>query len=326
MTVTSATPVGLPPVPSQIDRSALRRRSLANVLRAGHCAPTVMRTLLDARGVDASWLVRLVAGLPGGIGNSGNECGAITAPLVVLGLRHARDADEDGVPVVVSKSRALLQDFQACHGSCACRDILVLGRLPLRCLRVVRIAPERCVEIDGRHCAEALSAEERRACARLHAHFVERSFHCAHAVLRHVRGGGALEPALLDATSAFVGGTAYAGLTCSALTAGVMMIGLACGHIEHSRRRIVRAIAGMAVGGHAFADDLDALNRAMNKGHDLAKWFRSEFGSTRCCDITGADFSTLAGVLRYIESDGVSRCRDVARAVAARAGSMFERA
>jgi hypothetical protein len=34
---------------------------------------------------DAQWLVKLTAGLPGGIGNTGGECGGVTAPLVLLG-------------------------------------------------------------------------------------------------------------------------------------------------------------------------------------------------------------------------------------------------
>jgi C_GCAxxG_C_C family probable redox protein len=283
-----------------------------------------MKTLLDATGADASWLVRLVSGLPGGIGNSGNECGGITAPLVVLGMRHARDPAEDGVPVVVSKGRALLQEFRADHGTCACREILVLGRLPLRCPGVVRLAPERCVAIDGRPCGAALSPEARRACARLHAHLVERDFHCAHAVLREAAGAEEVAPALLDATAAFVGGTAYAGLTCSALAAGVMLLGLAHGNAEHSPRRVLRAMVAMASGGHAFAGDLQAVNGAMDEGHALATWFTARFGSAGCREITGCDLSTEPGVRGFIESDGVSRCRELARAVAARTRAMIE--
>ena len=79
----------------------LRRQSFANLLRMGHCAPTVMKTVLDHFQTDAQWLVKLTAGLPGGIGNCRNECGGITAPLVLLGLRHAREADVAGVPLVV---------------------------------------------------------------------------------------------------------------------------------------------------------------------------------------------------------------------------------
>src|SRR5512141_794428 len=81
-------------------RRELRRRSLDNLLRMGHCAPTVMKAVLDTAGADAPWLVKLAAGLPGGIGNSRNECGGVTSPLVLLGLGHARDAPVGGVPVV----------------------------------------------------------------------------------------------------------------------------------------------------------------------------------------------------------------------------------
>jgi C_GCAxxG_C_C family probable redox protein len=323
MTPTLATPVGLPP-PTRLGRTALRRRSLANVLREGHCAPTVMKTLLDATGADAAWLVKLVTGLPGGIGNTGNECGAVTAPLVVLGLRHAREPAVDGVPVVVSKGRALLHAFQASHGSCACRDLLVLGRLPLRCIGIVRGAPERAVEIDARDCAAALSPEERRACAALQAHLASEGFHCAHAVLREARGADAIEPDLLDATSAFAGGTAYAGLTCSALVAGVMLLGLARGAAEHPPSRILRVMGWMATGGRAFANGVEAVNGPMDDGHELAAWFAEEFGSTQCRKITGCDFSTEAGVRSYVDSDRVSRCGDIARAVAARVRDMTE--
>ena len=44
----------------------LRRRSVSNLLRMGHCAPTVMQTMLDASDGDAKWLVLLMAGMPGG--------------------------------------------------------------------------------------------------------------------------------------------------------------------------------------------------------------------------------------------------------------------
>jgi C_GCAxxG_C_C family probable redox protein len=323
MTPTSAAPAAAPSGPHPIDRSALRRRSLANVLQVGHCAPTVMKTLLDATGADAPWAIRLAAGLPGGIGNTGNECGGITAPLVFLGLRHARAPDEDGVPVVVSKGRALLNAFESCHGTHACREILWHGRVPLRCFGVISHAAERCLDIDERPCAGALSPNERDACARLHAHFVAEDFHCAHAVLQHARGAEAVEPNVRDAMSAFVAGTAYAGLTCSALTAGVLLLGLSHGKCALGPARVLRAIAAMATGSRVFADDREAVERAMNEGNELATWFEGRFGSIRCSDLVGGDFSRVSEVERYVQSGGVVRCRGIAREVAERARRML---
>jgi putative redox-active protein with C_GCAxxG_C_C motif len=81
----------------------LRKRSVSNLLRMGHCAPTVMQTMLDASDAEGRWLVLLMAGLPGGIGNTGGECGGLTAPLVQIGLRHGREETDDGLPLVVEK-------------------------------------------------------------------------------------------------------------------------------------------------------------------------------------------------------------------------------
>jgi hypothetical protein len=100
------------------------------------------------------------------------------------------------------------------------------------------------------------------------------------------------------------------------LTAGVMALGLRLGEIERSRVRVLRMIGTMAVGGNAFADDLNAFNKIMNRGHRLARWFSDRFGSTQCRALTQCDFATTAGVARYIGGDGVGRCMTVARHVA----------
>jgi hypothetical protein len=128
---------------------------------------------------------------------------------------------------------------------------------------------------------------------------------------------------LLDGTSGFTGGMVFSGLTCSALTAGVMALGLALGEIENSRLRVLRMIGTMAVGGQAFADERNEFNRIMNLGHLLSEWFAAEFGSTQCRAITQCDFSTPLGVERYLESGGTARCDAMARSVAQRVGGMI---
>ena len=294
----------------------LRTRSLINLSRMGHCAPTVMQTLLDASDTEAQWLVKMTAGLPGGIGNTGGECGGITAPLVLLGLRHARDPLHEGVPVVIYKGHDLLQRFAACHGTTVCREIRGDNRLPLRCIGVIRRAPEQYVETLSRDCGDAISGERQDAYGRLYAHCVANGFHCAHAVFGHLRQTIPVSQELLDGASGFIGGTVFTGSTCSAFAAGVMAMGVALGKIEDSRLRVLRMIGTMAIGGDAFADDRNAFNGVMNLGHRLSQWFTAEFGSTQCRSITQCDFSTIAGARQYIEGDGVTRCRAIAEKVA----------
>ena len=81
-----------------------RRRGLSNLLRMGHCAPTAMQTILDVSSTQKEWLVRLSAGMPGGIGNTGHECGAVTSPLVVLGMHDGlREVDRGPRPYRVRR-------------------------------------------------------------------------------------------------------------------------------------------------------------------------------------------------------------------------------
>ena len=130
---------------------------------------------------------------------------------------------------------------------------------------------------------------------------------------------------LRDATTAFMGGTLFTGMTCSALTAGVMALGLALAQIENSRLRVLRMLSTMAVGGNASADELNAFNPVMNLGHKLAAWFQGEFGSTQCRELTGCDFATADDVQDYLATDSTAGCARIARGVAARVADLIDR-
>ena len=304
----------------------LRNRGLANILRMGHCAPSIMQAMLDVSGTDAQWLVKLTAGLPGGIGNTGGECGGVTAPLVLLGLRCGQEKPVQGVPVVVYKGHDLLRRFVDSQGTTACREILGNARVPLRCIGVARRAPVLCAETIGADCTAAISAVQGEAFRRLCAHWLEQEFHCAHAVFQHLEDTIPVTEDLLNGTSGFMGGTAFTGMTCSALTAGVMALGLMFGQIENSHLRVLRMIGLMAVRGDAFADDVNAFNGAVNHGNRLAQWFTAEYGSTQCRAITQCDFSTTEGVQCYIDGGGAARCSALAQGVAHRVRSVIQSA
>ncbi len=306
-------------------RREYRSRSLSNLSRMGHCAPTVAQTILDVTHADGEWLVRLAAGLPGGIGNTGGECGGVTAPVLLLGLRYA-SRTEGGLPVILEKGHAYCQRFLECHHSLLCSAILGKRRLPWPCVGVVRRAPELLAETVIGDTVRAIPPEDVEAYRRLSSHLVERGFHCAHAVLRMLGHAVPVTPELLAATSGFVGGTLFKGMTCSALTAGVMAIGLRAGEIEGSRLRVVRMLVTMMVGGDALDNELNGFNRSVNRGKALARWFAGEFGSTQCRDLTSCTFSSAADVDRYIQGGHATRCEMIAKRVAEEAGAILEQA
>ncbi len=296
-----------------------RRKGMDNLLRMGHCAPSVMQTLNDLGNSKEDWLVRMAAGLPGGIGNNGFECGGITSPLVQFGLDYGLQTDHDGLPSVITAWHNYSGRFVECNNSLFCKEILGDRRVPLPCIKMARHAPELYRQTDSRDNTEVISGDTREAFCLLHSHMTENDFHCAHAVLKHLGETIPVNQELLNATSGFVGGTAFKGLTCSALTAGIMAVGLKLGEIENSYLRVFRMLTIMIAGGNAFANHLNKFNKLMNIGHKMSKWFRGEFGSILCHEITHCEFSSLSDVKMYIGNGSVTSCKAIAEKVARQA-------
>ncbi len=295
---------------------AYRGQAFANVMRMGHCAPTVMQTILDVSSEKKEWLVRLSAGMPGGIGDTGYECGGVTSPLVLLGMRYGLRQVNCGLPVIFDKGHAFCQHFLTCHKTMKCREIRRNDRFPLHCISPVLRAPELFLDaIDNDH-REAIPADRRANYSRMYSHLLENNFHCAKAVFTHLGYTPDEYRELFDAASAFMGGTLFMGNTCSAFTAGVMAMGLRAGEIENSYLRVIRLYAIMAAGGYAFEEGINNFNMSIQRGDQLSKWFVNEFGSTQCQAITQCDFSDFSGVDKYIEGNRITRCREIAVKVA----------
>lgn len=302
---------------------AYRGRGLATILRMGHCAPAVMQTILDISSTEKQWLVRLSAGMPGGIGNTGHECGGVTSPLVLLGTRCGLRHVEGDLPVIIDKGHALCEDFLTCHKTLQCREIRGKDRFPRHCLGPVMRSPELYLAALKDSQPLRIPTDRRAAYSRLYSHMVKNEFHCAQAVLLHLGYSPSRDQELFDAVAAFLGGTLLMGKTCSAFTAGVMAAGLRAGEIENSYLRVMRLLAIMTTGGNAFEEHLNKFNQSMNRGYRLSRWFEKEFGSTQCREITGCDFSDATGVSDFIASDQITKCKAVAVKVAEKVQKML---
>ena len=322
--INPAKPAPVATVLSYWTKRMYRLRGLSNLLKMGHCAPAVMQTMLDLGDNKEDWLVKMTAGLPGGIGNTGYECGGITSPLIQFGLDYGLCAEADGLPTVIHAGHDYDRGFRECNHGLLCKEILGDRRVPLPCIKVARHAPELYRQTGCKNSNGAISGETREAFLLLYSHLSANDFHCAHAVLRQLGDAIPVTRELLDGTSGFIGGTAFNGLTCSAFSAGLMAVGLKLGEIETSHFRVFRMLAIMIAGGNAFADHLNKFNRLMNIGHRMSKWFKEEFGSTLCREVTQCDFSSLQNVQRFIEKDTVASCKIIAEKVARQAEKIIK--
>jgi hypothetical protein len=292
-----------------------RRRGLTNLLKMGHCAPAVMKTLLALGNSKEEWLVRMTTGMPGGIGNTGFECGGITSPLIQLGLDYGLSEKHDGLPTVIYAGHDYIKRFQKFNNSLLCKEILGGRRVPLPCIKVVCHAPELYRQTGCKNDSEAISGESREAFRLLYSHMSANCFHCSHAVLKHLGDTIPVTRELLDGTSCFIGGTVFKGLTCSAFTTGLMAVGLKLGELEDSYLRVIRMLATMIVGGNALADHMNKTNRLMNIGNRMSTWFTKEFGSTLCLEVTECDFSSPENIQRYIGKGSINTCKIIAEKV-----------
>jgi hypothetical protein len=91
--------------------------------------------------------------------------------------------------------------------------------------------------------------------------------------------------------------------------------------LTHEKALIM--IATKILGADAFADERDGLNKAMNLGHRLSRWFAAQSGSAQCRDMTGCDFTRLEDVGRHVAGRGSTRCLALARRVARRVRGMI---
>jgi hypothetical protein len=252
----------------------------------------------------ADWLVRLASAMPGGIGNTGGECGGVTSPLVLLGLLHGLRGAPGSLPLVFDRSYNHIEAFRKHRCTLLCRDIRGTPNRILPCIRTVVHTGAICADTPCGETRTTIPAEARTAYNRLYATFDRDGFHCARTVLQRLDGHIPAEPRLLEAASAFLGGTAFSGMTCSALTAGAMALGLGIGEIQTSPWRVLRMVFLILTGGAAFHDRVNKFNRSMNRGGELAAWFATRFGGTQCRAITGADFSSTAQSRRISNAAG----------------------
>ena len=307
-----------------------RIQGLLNALKMGHCAPSVMRTLQDLQGIESERVLKATAGLPGGIGWLGAECGCVTSAVMMMGLTYGEDILIDGNgqnPGIIPMGQNYLNRFRPSYGGLKCSEIAridykdkkdvkkhTLGASS-RCFKAICGSPVLLMDTMEKYPMGILSSvdsEQIGAYDKLLELYRTQKFHCSQSVLHELDEFTEGDENILRASWGFLGGTLLQGMTCGALTGGVLAIGLKFGDIEDSYRRVIRWTLQALIDGDIKREDLNKFNRAINISWSLTRWFEWEFGSTRCRDLTRTDFNAPEGVDTYISQNKLEHCRDIA--------------
>lgn len=92
-----------------------------------NCSQAVLTSFGPELGLDRSNCLRVAACFGAGMGRMGKTCGALTGGFMVLGLRHAREMQDDpqhGRDTVYARVQSLAERFESKHGSTDCCSLI----------------------------------------------------------------------------------------------------------------------------------------------------------------------------------------------------------
>ncbi len=112
--------------------SAKTEEAVDMFLSGYNCAQSILHAFGPELGLDEETALKIATGFGGGIGGSGEVCGAVTGGLLALGLKYGRGGQEEKAAAqqAYQKTGELMAAFERAHGSCLCRTLL--GGIDLR--------------------------------------------------------------------------------------------------------------------------------------------------------------------------------------------------
>ncbi|MBI4962888.1 MAG: C_GCAxxG_C_C family protein [Desulfomonile tiedjei] len=117
---------------------------IQRVQQGFHCSEILLFAGLDAQGKTNPDLIRTVSGLAGGVGFSGELCGALTGGACLLGLYNGRGSENEEADPRLNIMVSELMDwfaskYGAQYGGIRCREITEDDpkKQPERCPRIV---------------------------------------------------------------------------------------------------------------------------------------------------------------------------------------------
>jgi len=91
-----------------------------------NCSQSMVATYGPRFGLETEIGIKLASGLGGGLGRTGETCGAVTGSILVLGLAFdsGRAGDKESKDRVAAKVREFLDRFCETNGTARCRSLI----------------------------------------------------------------------------------------------------------------------------------------------------------------------------------------------------------
>ena len=91
-----------------------------------NCAQAVLYSFKDDINITGDEALKLACGFGAGMGRKGEVCGAVAGGIIALGAKYGRGENDDKADTerTYSKTRELMDKFEAKHGAFVCRELL----------------------------------------------------------------------------------------------------------------------------------------------------------------------------------------------------------
>jgi len=90
------------------------------------CAQAILSSYGVVFGMSRSTCLKIATGFGAGLARRGETCGAVTAAIMVIGLKHgrARVQDEEAREETYKRARQFMRRFESRYGSVTCKALL----------------------------------------------------------------------------------------------------------------------------------------------------------------------------------------------------------
>ena len=90
-----------------------------------NCSQAVCAAFAERAGADRDTALKVAAGFGGGIGRTGNVCGAVTGAIMALGLKYGFTAGSpEAKSEMYARVQTFIQKFTERHDAQTCRELL----------------------------------------------------------------------------------------------------------------------------------------------------------------------------------------------------------
>jgi C_GCAxxG_C_C family probable redox protein len=90
------------------------------------CTQALLSTFSEELGMDRKNACKVASGFGGGVGRTGNICGAVSGAIMVIGLKYGKATPENCAERerTYELVREFVREYTALHGSVNCTDLL----------------------------------------------------------------------------------------------------------------------------------------------------------------------------------------------------------